>query len=171
MDQLICRLSLTWHLSDAIWWSDSGYTFCRRISQKWFCVHLSHVVTQFRFVPYWYVHSKTWVRCCLGGFSVLKLLFHFEILAHCFHMLCSHILLVNIYFLNTICYLDHFSLFVIFLNEELILIFFCCPSCTFRKKSMCRECGWARMSFSLFWFYCTVFRNRFLCTETFSAFW
>lgn len=54
-------------------------------------------------------------------------------------MLCSHVLLVNIYFLY-MCYLHHFFYFLVFLNVRLIIIFFCCWNGIFTRKFMCR--GW-----------------------------
>lgn len=54
-------------------------------------------------------------------------------------MLCSHVLLVNIYFLY-MCYLHHFFYFLVFLNVRLIIIFFCSWNSIFTRKFMCR--GW-----------------------------
>ena len=55
-------------------------------------------------------------------------------------MLCSHVLMVNMYFLY-MCYLHHFFYFLVFLNVRLIIIFFYCWNGIFTRKFMCRGCS------------------------------
>lgn len=84
-------------------------------------------------------------------------------------MLCSHVLLVNIYFLY-MCYLHHFFYFLVFLNVRLIIIFFCSWNSIFTRKFMCREDGEGHNIFLYFWFFMMKY-SWFLSVHLFSAFY